>query len=213
MLPCPMVSREGADQLHLHRGLPMACRRIAEGHRRRPGHGGPRRQPPFPRVFNLRHRLEPRPRLQGARPLILPHAPVMGGLVNLRGGDLQAAKGAGLDAAHSFSVQGSRDVDDRCGMVTIHEHRRSTTPGDTHEDVMDVVCHDDRIITVDTVDKVAGKDCLIIALVLVALCVIHLQAVPGEGEEKDVTGPCAPDEVLQALQDIDPGGHFAGLDL
>mmetsp|Transcript_90717 Transcript_90717/g.241038 ORF Transcript_90717/g.241038 Transcript_90717/m.241038 type:complete len:244 (-) Transcript_90717:36-767(-) len=191
----------------------MPCGGEAKGHRRGPRHGWPRRQPAPARVVDLHEGLEARPRLHGARPLLLPDVAVVRRELHLHGVRLQAAEVAVLQPLDQLPVQGPGDVNDGGAVVAVHQDSHCAIARNAHENVVDVISNYDRVVAVAAVDKVCGEDGFIIPLVLVAVHVVHLQAVAREREEQHIARPGAPHEPLQVVQDVHPCRRLARVDL
>jgi hypothetical protein len=89
-------------------------------------------------------------------------------------------------------------------MVTIHQNGNCTIRRNAHQDIVDVIYNDYRIITITAVNKVCRKYGLVIAFVLIAIHVIYLKSITRERKKEHVARPGTANEPLQFLQNIDP---------
>jgi hypothetical protein len=98
-------------------------------------------------------------------------------------------------------------------MVTIHDDDHVAALRHSCKNVVDVVGHNDGIVTVPAVHKICREDCLVVSLVLVPFHVVHLQAIARERKEEHVTRPGLPREPTKLLQDVHPRRLLARLNL
>mmetsp|Transcript_69656 Transcript_69656/g.179573 ORF Transcript_69656/g.179573 Transcript_69656/m.179573 type:complete len:253 (-) Transcript_69656:120-878(-) len=189
--------------LHLHGGLAMGRSCKAESYRRRSGHRCPRGQPPLAGVVYLHQRLESWPRLHCARPLLLPDVPVVVGQLHLCSVGLQSAHVVVLEALHKLSVQGAGDIDHGSGVIAVHQDCHAASLRDSHQNVMDVIRDDDRVVAVAPIYKVGRENGLVVAFILVTVHVVDLEPVTREGEEECVARRRSSHQPLQLRQDVD----------